>query len=272
MADLKLKRVQSGASLVKKLLDKADNGDEVLTLKEVKKSYNGDGGRWGATLTPDVWTVDVKTADVLQAAVNKLKVTGDRSVESIKKGVDETLKELKAADLDKDGALSAAEQKKVKTKLGKTLLAFSEAHGERSVTWFKLKPGEELYVPTRPFRAPANATAAKWIDACVKHFNGYSNDNSKHGRRPDSITRYVLGGTEARGVAGELEKLTPAKAKAALRALSDRINTPRPLAPEDPVRIYLDAEGQKVLVAAAKKLGITVDLKGEQRAPKFDYY
>ena len=272
MADVKLKRVQSGASLVKKLLDKADNGDQVLTPTEVKKSYNGHVGPGGVPIHPDRWTVDPKTADVLLAAVNKRKSAGDRSVSSIKKGVDEALKEIKAADRDGDGALTAAEQKKVKTNLGRTLLAFSEQHGDKSVTWFKIKSGEEMYVPTRPFRAPANASAAQWIDACVLHFNGYSNDNSTHGRRPDSITRYVLGGVEARGIVGELEKLTPAKAKAALRALADRINTARPLTIEMPRRIYLDEGAQKALGALAKKLGLTVDLKGEPRAPQFDYY
>lgn len=57
-----------------------------------------------------------------------------------------------------------------------------------------------------------------------------------------------------------------------LRALATRINTPRPLGVELPRRVYLDPDGQKVLAATAKKLGITVDLKGEPRAPQFDYY
>lgn len=265
MADLKLTRVRSGAALVKKLLDKADNGDATLTLSELKKAYRGNR-------PPDQWTVDVKTHDVLQAAVNKKKSAGERSVGGIKQGVDEALAEIKAADLDRDGQLTAAEQKKVKTPLGRSLLAFSEAHGDKSVTWFKIKAAEEVYVPSRPFRAPPNASPVHWIDAAVKHFNGYSNDNSTHGPRPQSITRYVLGRTEASGLVAELEKLPAAKAKAALIALGKRINTPRPLTIEEPRRIYLDDEAQKAVGAFAKRLGVKVDLKGELKAPQFDYY
>jgi hypothetical protein len=270
MADMKLKRVQSGAALVKKLLEKADNGDQTLTVGEVDKALGPSNPPPGTR--PDTWSADLATRSVLTAAVNKTKSTGDRTLDGIKKGVDAAFKEIKAADLDGDGALTVAEQKKVKTNLGKLLMGFAEAHGDKSVTWFKIKPGEEMYVPKRPFRAPANATASAWVDAAVKHFNGFSNDNSTHGRRPDSITRYVLGTTEAKGIVSELEKLTATKARAALRALDKRINTGNPLRIEDPKRVYLDEGGQKVMGALAKKLGISVDLKGEPKAPKFDYY
>lgn len=272
MAEITMKRLQSGSTLLKKLLEKSDNGDGTLTANEVKQAAGAYGGRFGRTLPPDQWTIDPKTMEALLAAVNKKKSAGERSVTAIKKGVDEAFKEIKAANLDKNTKLSAAEEKKVKTALAKKLVAFSRAHGGKSASSFELNPRvQDVYVPSKPFRPPSTFTAGGYVKALVKHFNSYSNDNSQHGPRPQSITRFVLSKTEVQGMVKELAKLPDAKAKSALKYLSDWIQQ-KPNAGQGEPRVWVEPPGVPPLNALAKKLGISPNFVGDPAAPKFDYY
>lgn len=258
MKNVTMSQVKSGAALLKKLLAKADNGDGTLTVRELQAAVNPAKGK----------PVDGLTQATLVDAVNKMKVTSERTVKGIQKAVDDVFKEIKKGDVDGSSSISPEEVKKLKTKLAKSLVEFSGTHGRKSASSFNIVPHvEDVYVPTRPFRAPKNASSAHYVDSLVQHFNSWANDNSKHGRRPESITRYVLGVDETKAVAKEIAKLAPAKAKAALRELAKRI-----AGKDGAMPLYVDPKGQTVLNRVAKDFGVTANFKGNPRAPQFDYY
>lgn len=272
MANLPLSSATKGASLLKKLLKKADDGDGVLTETEVRRATNS-AARWNrSTPDTDTWSVDVTTQKALLAAVAKQKSAGDRSLSAIVSGVDEALKELKAADKDGTGSLSDAEMNRVRSNLAKNLLAFSKLHSRASPSSFKITPAK-VYTPTTPFRAPRGATAPKLTEALLVHFNAYANDNAQGGARPASITRYVFGKDEAKGLAAEIAKLPATTGKAVLRELSKRVHMADQRANGfQPRRVYFEANARAGLDKLAAALGVKVNFKGVAKAPVFDYF
>jgi ribosomal protein L22 len=109
------------------------------------------------------------------------------------------------------------------------------------------------------------------VEKLVTHYNSWANDNSMHGTRPASITRYVLGPAETKAIAIHIAKQPTSTAKALLRELSKRINQADDRG-FDPKRIYVEPKAEKLLEAVAKKVGLTLDFKGDPKAPKFDYF
>jgi hypothetical protein len=269
MANVSMKRVAAGAKLLKSLIKKVDNGDGTLTASEVDRAFGVKRGR----PAPQEAVVALQA---VKAAVNKVKVKSDRSVEGIVGAVDDAHGEVKSANADKSASLSDAEAKKVKTTLGKELLKFSREHGDDALSEFKLAARPPEYVPTKPFRAPTSGGAKAWVEAAIKHYNGWANDNSPGYSVPrgqQNPSRWVYGLTETRGLAKEIAALAPAKARAALRELSKRIMQPDYRSQNwTPKRLYVDAKGQAVLNALAKKLNVTVSFKGDPKAPAYDYY
>ena len=131
---------------------------------------------------------------------------------------------------------------------------------------------QEVYVPSRPFVAPNSGTTAEYLEKLVTHYNSWANDNSMHGTRPGSITRYVLGPEETKAIAVHIAKQPSSTAKALLRELSKRINQADNDRTFITKRIYVEPKAEKLLDAVGKKFGLTLDFKGDPKAPKFDYY
>jgi hypothetical protein len=206
--------------------------------------------------------------DALVHAVNRAKNEGHSTLEGVAKAIDDARKEIQAANSDGNTKLSVTEQKKVKTVMGRSLLGFAYLHAKDKLSDFSWTP-EKIYVPSRPFRAPYRATAGEHVQALVKHFNAFSNDNK--GAGANNISRFVMGDVEAGGMAKEIEKLSPTFGRAVLRALEDRIQQD-PNAIGDPQRVYLSPSAQDLMDAVAKKFRVRCDFAGDPRPPQFDYY
>lgn len=276
MSKISTQRVSNAGKLLQNLLKKVDNGDEVLTefeIHKLNKTHYQRGSRVYVTGAPGKQQFDPATEGALIAAINKVKSRSERSLDGIISGVGEAALELKQANLDRDGYLSDDEQKKVKSKLGKSLLEFARVHGGDSVSDFKIKvPLAKVYVPKRAFAPPANATAKAMVEALVKHFNDFGNDNHV-GLGSRVATRYVLSTIETQGVAAAIAKLPAATAKATLRELSRRIKQADPSGPEfEPKRIYVQPKAVPILDKLAKSLGVRASFVGVAKAPSFNFY
>jgi hypothetical protein len=256
MPTVSFKKLSKAKRLSVKLVDRVDDGDQVLTITELYRATNVQLNN--ARNPVDQWTVDPPTLRLLEAAINKAKARGDRTLEGIKAGLDEALSELT--------------QGKARTTLAGALTSFAQVHADSSVSSFEFRKAPGVYVPKTPFRAPPRATASAWVQAVVLHFNSYSNDNSQHGARPESITRYVLGEVETKAVVGEIAKLPTSRQRSILRELERRILQRDQWGFGELRRIYVDPKGQRLLDARAKALGLSVTFAGNPKAPKFDYY
>lgn len=93
-------------------------------------------------------------------------------------------------------------------------------------------------------------------------------------RGPSGLSKYgqLAAPEESReSLAPKIGKLSNAKAKAVLTALSARIKqTDQP--GFDPKRIWVEDKGVQLLDALAKKVGLQADFKGNPKAPQFDDY
>ena len=236
------KQLTTAATLLTSILKKADNGDGVMTAVEVRLADIRFKG-----------AADPVAAGALTNAVNRAKNDGSRELGGIAKAIDDALKENLTG-------------KKPQTVLGKALLAFAQAHAGDKLSDFTTTP-EKIYVPTRPFRAPQNATPEAWVTALATHVNAFSNDN----KSGSQSTRLVMGAVETSGMTKEIEKLSPAFAKAVLRALEARIQLPKDYL-GDPKRIYLTADGQALMAATARKVGGSYNFVGIAAPPAFNYF
>ncbi len=255
--ELSKAQVDRGAKLLTDLLAKLDNGDQVMTTTELsraKVSYKGDESK--GQLHTTLWT-----------AINRASNKGSRDLEGIANEIELARKEIHAGNTDGKAAISGTEQMRANSVLGEALRGFIHAHKDDKVSDFKITP-EPIYVPSRPFRAPYRASAGEWLQAAVKHFNSFSNDNK--GAGADNISRYVMGEIEAKGIAKEVAKLSPTFGKSVMKALEERVQQGQGVT--DPQRIYLTGEGQTPLLAVAKDLSVKVNLQGDPRPPSFDYY
>ena len=271
MPSIPIKRISSAAALVQKLVDKVDNGDATLTVAEFKRVNPG----WQPQVRgqPRVYkgSLDAETDAVLLAAINRAKTRGDRSTTGIKSGIQEVVDEFKKADADGDGKLSDAEQKKVKSPLGLSLAAFATLHGGDSISDFKLPAVAGVYVPKTPFVMPRGATSMGIVDALVKHFNAFSNDNRVNDAT-HTPTRFVLGEVEAKGIAAEIAKMPQTTAKGVLAAFAQRIQM-NDTTDFKPPRIWIDnAKGIAAFDALAKGLGVKADFQGKPGAPSYNFW
>lgn len=250
-------QVNASARLLTALLRASDNGDGLTRVVEIGKAdfrYRGQP--------------DPHTTNALVTAVNRAKNKGDPTIDGVAAQIELARKEVVALNTDGDGTISPKEQAKPRTELATLLLAFTRQHPTAKKGDFSFTP-EKIYVPTRAFRAPAGATAGELLDALLKHFDAFSNDNK--GAGADGVTRYVLGDIETKGFAAEIAKLTPARAKAVLAELEARVQMPtNALGP--PRRVYFTGPAQTLIDAVAKKFGVSHDFAGDPRPPSFDYY
>lgn len=275
MPTLSNKKVAQATSLLQKLVRKVDNGDEILTAYELHRTNKTKHIRGSYVYVPQGTThqLDTETETALLAAINRAKSKSQRGVDEIAKGIGEAGKEAKAADRDGDGKLSDAEAKKVRSPLGKSLVAFARVHGGDSISDFKIDVAPvKVYVPKRPFVAPKNKTAPELVEALLRHFNDWGNDNHV-GIGSRESTRHVLATAEAEGITRAIAKLPETTAKAVLREFSKRIKQPDYRGNGfEPKRVYVMPKAVGLFDKLAKKLGVTASFVGNPVAPKFDFY
>lgn len=200
-------------------------------------------------------------------ASNRAQNKGDPTVEGLLAELELALAEILAGNTDGNGTVTAAELGKHLTQLGGQLALFAVMHKGHKLADFSFEP-EKIYVPTRPFYAPANADAATYLDALIRHVNAFSNDNKMPGS--PLPTRYVMSEVEAKGMAKELEKQSRSRGRAVLRKLEERVAVAGQL--HDPPGVYFTPPAVEVMNAQAKRLGITCQFVGPASPPSFDFY
>lgn len=214
MANIKLTDVTKAASLLKRVVDRADVfKDGALSREEIK--YVGEKGR-GATADP-------ATVKALQGAHGFGRATGPQPLKDVKASIDTLKARVRAADVDGDGVLSEAEQRKLRTAGEKGLLAFVDVAKNRQLSDF-----------TMPAPPPENRPRFKWsgspqevCQSLLDAFSVRSNDNHWPSwgvayERRGQAARYVIDESEAKEMVAALKNLYPARQKSVLSELAKR--------------------------------------------------
>ncbi|MFL5321004.1 MAG: hypothetical protein ACJ790_15185 [Myxococcaceae bacterium] len=256
-SELKKKDLDAAVTLLAGLVHKTDNGDQVMTPVELARAKITYGGK-----------VDAAAADVLGHAINRAKNEGGRDLASIEKVLNDAKAELLALNTDGNATLSPAELGHAKSILAKSLIAFAAERKGAKLSDYTTTP-EKLYVPTTPFKPPANATAAEYVQALTKHFDAFSNDNK--GAGANNISRFVMGTLETEGMAKEIAKLPVTFRKQVLKALEARVQQD-PNVVGDPQRIYFTPDAEPLISKVARDANIHCNFKGVAAPPKFDYF
>ena len=217
MPGIKLTDVTKAASLLKKVVDRADvMKDGTLSREEIR--YLGQAAK-GVTKDP-------ATLAALQGAHGFGRATGPQPLADVKKSIDDLKARVRAADKDGDGVLSEAEQKKLKTAGEKSLLGFVGVAKNHQVSDF-----------TMPAPPPESRPAFKWsgnpaevAQSLLAAFSIRSNDNhwpmwgTPYEKRGMSA-RYVIDVSEAKEMVQALKNLYPARQKSVLTELAGRTAT-----------------------------------------------
>lgn len=214
MPSIKLTDVTKAASLLKKVVDKADVfKDGALSREEIR--YLGQAAT-GATKDP-------KTLAALQGAHGHGKATGPQPLADVKKSIDELKARVRAADKDGDGLLSEAEQRKLRTSGEKGLLGFVGVAKSHQVSDFTMPPPP----PENRPRFKWSGTPAEVCQSLLAAFSIRSNDNHwpSWGVPPEQrgmSARYVIDTSEAKEMVQALKNLYPARQKSVLTELARR--------------------------------------------------
>jgi len=256
MPTMKISSVKAGAELAARIARKADDGDEVLTTREVDRMLKQK-------------QIDAPTAAMLRTAIAHADNMGDRTVDGMIKAIETNRDKILGTNKDGNTVLDDKEQKRTKTKAGKALMLFIQEHAGDKIGSFKIKPdGEDLWKPRKKFVAKDGATTAEVCEAMVQHFNGRANDNFVSGGGP---TRYVIGDAEAKGLAKAIEALPTARAKAVLKALSERVKMVDTGITGEIKRVFLADQAATRIERLAKKLHVSADFRGDPKAPHLIY-
>lgn len=214
MPTIKLTDVTRAATLLKKVVDKADVfKDGALSREEIR--YLGQAAR-GATK-------DARTLAALEGAHGHGRATGPQPLPEVRKSIDELKARLRAADADGDGALSEAEQRKLRTKGEKGLLGFVDVAKRHQVSDFTMPPPP----PENRPRFRWSGTAAEVCQSLLAAFSIRANDNHwpTWGVPPEQrgmSARYVIDSAEAKEMVQALKNLYPARQKSVLTELARR--------------------------------------------------
>ncbi|MBK7556262.1 MAG: hypothetical protein IPI55_17190 [Flavobacteriales bacterium] len=250
--------INAAASLLKRLVDKADvNKDGSLTPRDLNTAA-------GKPKTAKRYEhMDVSTFEALKLTVGGGKSAGKQDNVGLKEIIDDAKVRALALDRDGNGVLSAAEGSRRTTNLAKALMEFARNHAGDKVADFKFGKLEEPgFRPARPFTPRGNAEQV--ANAVVKHFDNWNNNN----RWPGGFTsRVVMGPDESKLVLAEIEKLSPARAKAVLTRISESIHSGAP------GLMYVTPEALRQWDRVAARLGVPdLDFKGARTAPGFPGY
>lgn len=214
MAGLKVSDVSRAATLLKKLVDRADtNKDGAVRAGEIASISPGNPRQ------PHVEAqADLRSA--MHGVQRFAQGKGSVAVPSIKKAVDEISKRVKEADRDGDGVLSEAELKRLDTVAAQRFAGFARKHAAK-------KPDDFTLAPQREPKPPRFDWSGTPKQVCTSLLNAYSdrkNDNywPDWGSPTGGPSRYVLTETEAKKMVKALEPLYPSRQKAVLAELASR--------------------------------------------------
>ena len=242
MTTLKLSSVRKSATLLKKLIEKADtNKDGAIRTREIDSI---------ASPNPRIPTTpqqsDLRSAlhGVQRYAMSK----GSVAVPDLKKTVDEFAKRVKAADKDQDGVLSEAEYRALASLGEKRFVDFASRQSDAKVSDFKLEP-------QRAPSAPRFSWSGTPQQVCSSLLNAYSNPRNDNfwpswGSPDKGASRYVLTKTEATKMVDALKPLYASRQKSVLKELSARTERSAFGC------VSCDAGAKAVFAAYAKDLGV----------------
>jgi len=241
MASVKIADVSKAATLLKKLVDKADvNKDGALRTKDL------DGV---APANPKI-PYPQKQYDLRSAlhGVQRLAMSrGSVALPDVKKAVDEVAANVKAADRDQDGFLSDAEYRSLKTGAAKRFVDFVGGHAKDKVSDFDFAPAKT----TKPYFS-WKGTPAQVCSSALEAFSSSSKNNywPSWGSPAKGAARYVLGAAEAKEMVKALEPLYASRQSAVLTELAGRT------AESKFGCVSCDAGARKVFEQLAAKLGV----------------
>lgn len=242
MPRLKLTDVTRSASLLKKLVEKADtNKDGAVRSGEVAAlSPNQTRGN------PAPPQLQLRSA--IDGARRFAMSKGSVEVPDIQKAVDEIARRVKAADKDGDGFLSDAEQNALDTVAAKRFVAFAAEHKNSKV-------GDFTFAPQRTPRPPPFSWAGTPSQVCSSLLNAFSdrkNDNfwPDWGSPTKGASRYVLSKAEAQKMVTALTPLYASRQKAVVAELAARS------AKSEFGCVSFDAGARAVFTAYAAQLGV----------------
>jgi hypothetical protein len=214
MPSLKLTDVTKAASLLKKVVDRADVlKDGALSREEIR--YLGQEAK-GVTKNP-------ATLAALQGAHGFGRATGPQPLADVKRSIDDLKARVRAADKDGDGVLSEAEQRKLKTAGERSLLGFVGVAKNHQVSDFAMPAPPPEHRP----RFKWSGTPAEVAQSLLAAFSVRSNDNhwptwgTPYEKRGMSA-RYVIDAAEAKEMVQTLKNLYPARQKSVLTELAGR--------------------------------------------------
>ena len=246
MAPIKLTNVTRSATLLKKIVAKADlNLDGAVRANEVGRINVERNKKVGVGKN----VKDPGAGPVLRSLVLFAQHKSGSTIKDINGAIDEVSTRLKALDKDGDGSISDAEQDRATTGAERTMLQFVALHSGDSIGDFPIPPAKEQWRP--PFKY--SGTPAEVCDSLLEAFNSRSND----GMWPKWATpgqsgkpaRYVIDGGEADAMVAALGKLYPSRAKAVLVELSSRTQG------QNYGCVSPSTDAQKKFQALATKLG-----------------
>jgi len=253
MTTMKLSDVSRAATLLKKLVAKADtNRDGAVRNAEV------------TALSPQHPSAANPAQLLLRGAVQGAQryamSKGSVEVPDLVKAVDQFAASVKAADKDRDGVLSEAEYKALATMGAKRFVDFGAVHAHDKVSDFKLPVAHE---PAPP-RFDWSGTPKQVCTSLLAAHSSSKNDNfwpswSTTERGP---SRYVLTRAEATRMVEALAPLYPSRQKAVLTELASRS------ARSEFGCVSCDAGARAVFQAAARQVNATGLRFGSPAAPK----
>jgi hypothetical protein len=254
MASLKASDVTRGATLLKRLVDRADtNLDGAIRTGEVD-----------SIAPPNPRLPRTRRQNDLRSALDGVRrysiAKGSAKVTDLKKTVDLFARRLKATDANKDGQLSDTERKSLST-MGERRFADFVAHqAGAKVSDFKLAPQRTPQAP----RFSWKGTPAQVTSSLLQAFSDSKNDNfwPRWGSPGKGAARYVLTRAEANKMVKALEPLYATRQQAVIAELASRTQA------SEFGCVSCDAGARAVFAAYAGRLGVAGLTFGSPSAPK----
>lgn len=259
MPSVKMSEVKSAASLLKKIVARADiNKDGAVRSTDLEKirkhlqTPDNSRGNW--------WVGDSDEARLYNAirgaAEFATRTAGGRTVANVKAAVDELKQRVAKVDKDGDGNIADGEQGKLRLVGEKSFMQFVIAYKGKKLSDINLPPQQEAPPPRFNWSGTPDEVAQSLLEACSKR----SNDNFWPGEAKPS--RYVITVGEARDMVEALRPLYRNRQKAVLGRLCDRSQGCEfgCVSPSDAAK--------RVLEDYASELGLSLSF-GQPPAPRF---
>lgn len=215
MGQMKVADVTRTATLLKKLIEKADTNKDGSVSNGDVQAISPQHPRDPAVVPRQA---DLKSA--IHGAQRYAQSKGSTSVSAVKKAVDEIAAAVKKADKDGDGVVSEAEYKSLATLAAKRFVDFGQVHAKDKPTDFKLPPQRDTPRP----RFSWSGTVPEVTTSLLMAYSDRQNDNwwPSWGSPAKTPSRFVISKAEAEEMVKALEPLYASRQKGVLTELSGR--------------------------------------------------